>query len=59
LSGCDAAAFAPGLARPARELAAAAERVIGTILETTPSPMVAMAVPGDALSRERQAAVAG
>ncbi len=58
LSGCDAAEFAPGLARPAAELAAKAEEVIHSILETTPAPLVATEVMADELTRERQAAVA-
>jgi hypothetical protein len=59
LSGCDAAEFAPGLARPAAELAAKAEEVVRSILETTPAPLVATEVGIDKLTRERQAAVAG
>jgi hypothetical protein len=59
LSGCDAAEFAPGLARPAAELAAKADEVVRSILETTPAPLVATEVMADELTRERQAAVAG
>jgi hypothetical protein len=59
LSGCDAAEFAPGLARPATELAARADEVIRAILERTPAPLMATEVMADELTRERQAAVGG
>lgn len=59
LTGCDAAEYAPGLARPAAELATQADRVIRSILETTPAPVVATVVTVDELTRERAAAVAG
>jgi hypothetical protein len=59
LSGCDAAEFAPGLARPAMELAGKADEVLRSILETTPAPLVATEVMADELTRERQAAVTG
>jgi hypothetical protein len=59
LSGCDAAEYAPGLARPAAELAALADGVIRSILETTPAPIVATVATVDELTRERAAAVAG
>jgi hypothetical protein len=59
LRDCEAAAFAPGVPRPAAaDLAAAAERVVRAVLAARPAAAAPAAV-ADEVTRERAAAVAG